>query len=59
MKARLVERPPAGNWLYEVKLDGFRTLVFKNGATVRLLSRNDKDFGKKFPQIRKAVQELT
>ena len=35
---------PVGNeWSYEVKWDGYRTLALKDGARVRLLSRNLKD----------------
>jgi bifunctional non-homologous end joining protein LigD len=58
MKARLAEHPLAGDWVYEIKLDGFRTLAFNDGSSVRLLSRNEKDFGRKFPQIREAMEEL-
>ena len=58
MKARLAKGPPHGDWVYEIKLDGFRALAFKEGRSVRLLSRNQKDFGEKFPQIRQAVEEL-
>jgi bifunctional non-homologous end joining protein LigD len=58
MKARLAERPLPGRWLYEIKLDGFRTLAFKKGKCVRLLSRNEKDFGEKFPQVLEAVEQL-
>lgn len=58
MKARLAEHPLAGDWVYEIKLDGFRTLAFNDGKSVRLLSRNEKDFGRKFPQIREAMEEL-
>jgi bifunctional non-homologous end joining protein LigD len=58
MKARLAKHPPEGDWIYEIKLDGFRTLAFKNGGSVRLLSRNESDFGEKFPQILVAVKTL-
>jgi bifunctional non-homologous end joining protein LigD len=58
MKARMAERPPEGDWIYEIKLDGFRTLAFKNGGSVRLLSRNENDFGEKFPEILAAFKKL-
>ncbi len=58
MKARLAVRPPEGKWIYEIKFDGFRALAFKKGNSTRLLSRNDKDFGKRFPDILEAVQAL-
>ncbi len=59
MKARLAERAPAGNWLYEIKFDGFRALAFKRENSVRLLSRNENDFGEKFPEILEAVKKLS
>jgi bifunctional non-homologous end joining protein LigD len=34
----------SGNWLYEVKFDGYRALVFKADKDVRLVSRNRKAF---------------
>ncbi len=58
MKARLVESLPEGGWIYEVKLDGFRTLALKNGGNICLLSRNQKDFGPRFPEIVAAVAGL-
>jgi bifunctional non-homologous end joining protein LigD len=51
MKARLVEKPPSGEWLYEVKFDGFRALAIKSHKAVQLLSRNQNDLGTKFPGI--------
>jgi len=59
MKARLAESPPHGDdWIYEIKFDGFRALAFKNGDGVRLLSRNEKDFNDKFPEIVGAIAAL-
>ena len=35
---------PAGNqWLYELKLDGYRAIAFKRQGTLHLRSRNNKD----------------
>ena len=58
MKARLVESPPSGDWIYEIKFDGFRALAFTNSGRVRLLSRNEKDFNEKFPEIVDALARL-
>lgn len=59
MKALLVERlPEAGNWLYEVKFDGIRALMIKNGSSVELTSRNDKDLTAKYSSISKVLKEL-
>jgi bifunctional non-homologous end joining protein LigD len=42
MKALPVEKLPEGDWLYEIKHDGYRALAFKDGKAVRLVSRNNK-----------------
>jgi len=39
MKALSVEKLPEGDWLYEIKFDGYRALAFKDGKDVRLVSR--------------------
>jgi bifunctional non-homologous end joining protein LigD len=46
--------PESAGWAYELKLDGFRAIGIKSG-TVRLRSRNDKDFNRKYPAIAKAL----
>ncbi len=59
MKARLSEYlPTSDDWVYEIKFDGFRGLALKNGSEVRLLSRNNRDLGPKFPEILSAVRKL-
>jgi bifunctional non-homologous end joining protein LigD len=58
MKARLVERPLPGDWIYEIKLDGFRALALKHGRDVQLLSRNNKYLGGKFPEAARAVAKI-
>src|SRR5262249_7247730 len=44
MQALPVAKLPDGDWLYEVKLDGYRALAFKDSKDVRLISRNKKAF---------------
>ena len=58
MKARLVDSIPPGAWIYEIKFDGYRTLPLRGGNTARLLSRNEKDLGKKFPEIINSIAAL-
>jgi bifunctional non-homologous end joining protein LigD len=58
MKALLVGEPPAGEWQYEIKLDGFRALALRDAAGSRLLSRNNKDLAGRFPEIAAAVDRL-
>lgn len=58
MKARLAAKPREGHWIYEIKFDGFRALAFKNRSSTRLLSRNDRDLGKRFPEVLAAVESI-
>jgi bifunctional non-homologous end joining protein LigD len=58
MKAKLVDRMPSGNWIYEIKFDGFRALALRGGSEARLLSRNEKDLGGKFTEVMDAVSAL-
>jgi ATP-dependent DNA ligase len=50
--------PPGGNWLYELKTDGYRAVAFKSGGKVHLRSRNDKDFTGKYPAIAAALAAM-
>jgi bifunctional non-homologous end joining protein LigD len=41
---KLVPKPFDGaNWLFEIKHDGFRVLAIRNGASIRLYTRNGRD----------------
>jgi bifunctional non-homologous end joining protein LigD len=59
MAAELVDRLPEGDdWMYELKLDGYRALVIKTGDRVELRSRNDKDLTSAYPEIRAAARRV-
>jgi bifunctional non-homologous end joining protein LigD len=59
MMAKLAAHaPPKGHWLYEIKFDGYRALALKGGSQARLLSRNEKDFGGKFPELMTDILSL-
>lgn len=59
MKARLSDNlPTTDDWVYEIKFDGFRGLALKNGAEVRLISRNNRELGPKFPGVLSALRKL-
>src|SRR5215472_3902269 len=54
------EQPPAGaGWLHEIKHDGFRMLVRRNGAGVRLFTRNGHDWTGRYPAIAAAAAKLS
>ena len=59
MMAKLVKRTLAGDWQFEIKYDGFRALAFiQSKGDVRLISRNEKDLGGKFPDVLKSLRQL-
>jgi bifunctional non-homologous end joining protein LigD len=59
MAARIVDTLPEGDdWMYEVKFDGYRALLIKDGKQVRLRSRNDKDMTRPYPPIVAAAARL-
>ena len=50
--------PSGGQWLHEIKHDGFRIIARKNGAQVRLYSRPGNDLTRRFPLIVEALGRL-
>jgi bifunctional non-homologous end joining protein LigD len=59
MLATLIERPFNGDeWLFELKLDGIRALVLKDGAKVNMWTRNAKALANRFPTLAQACAEL-
>ena len=59
MKAKLVDEPPAhGDWVYELKWDGYRALGIKDGTHVEIYSRNQTLLTAEFPEIRDALLQL-
>jgi ATP-dependent DNA ligase len=52
MEAKLVdELPVEDGWHYEPKWDGFRALVFRDGADIDIVSKSGKSLGRYFPEI--------
>jgi bifunctional non-homologous end joining protein LigD len=60
MLARSVSELPTDNqeWLYEIKLDGYRCLIGKSSNKVTLWSRRANTLTKQFPLIAKAANGL-
>jgi hypothetical protein len=51
--------PPSGEqWLHEIKHDGFRMLVRRDAAGVRLFTRNGHDWTGRFPLIVRGALSL-
>ncbi|HEY8605875.1 MAG TPA: DNA ligase D [Noviherbaspirillum sp.] len=57
--ATLVEDfPGGGDWLYEVKFDGYRMLARVDGGQVTLFTRDGNDWTERLPALAKAVGSL-
>jgi ATP-dependent DNA ligase len=54
MLAKPVAEIPAGQ-IYEPKWDGFRSIIFRDGAEVEIGSRNEKPMTRYFPEVVAAV----
>jgi hypothetical protein len=53
------ERLPEGaDWLYELKLDGYRALALNSGGKVQPRSRNDNDYNARHPGLVKALGSM-
>jgi bifunctional non-homologous end joining protein LigD len=49
-------RPPSGPlWVHELKHDGYRLMVRRDGARVRCFTRNGHDWADRFPAIVEAA----
>lgn len=56
MLAKIQDQIPRGDgWIYEPKWDGFRALVFRDGAKIYIASRNDRPLGRYFPEIERLL----
>ncbi|TIS70490.1 MAG: DNA ligase [Mesorhizobium sp.] len=54
-----VETPPvSGDWLHEIKYDGYRTQVILDWAGARAFSRNGHDWSKRYWPIVNAAEQL-
>jgi bifunctional non-homologous end joining protein LigD len=47
--------PSHSDWIHEVKQDGFRLIVSRDGDRVRLFTRNGHDWSERYPLIVEAA----
>jgi ATP-dependent DNA ligase len=55
-RAKIV--PDGPDWIHEIKYDGYRLRVERNGDRVRLITRGGYDWTKRFPWIVEAARKL-
>lgn len=59
MEAQLVnEVPSSGDWMYEPKWDGFRSLVFRDGDDVVMRSKSGQPLERYFPEVQRALTDV-
>ena len=56
--ATLMGTAPEGDWLYEIKFDGYRIMTRILGGEVRMITRNGHDWTERLPLQAKAIGEL-
>jgi len=56
MLAKAVPEVPVGDFVYEPKWDGFRSIIFRDGDEVEIGSRNEKPMTRYFPDVVEAVK---
>src|SRR6266536_1818082 len=56
MLARPVDAIPGGDYIFEPKWDGFRSIVFRDGDEVEMGSRNERPMTRYFPELVAAVK---
>jgi bifunctional non-homologous end joining protein LigD len=60
MAPTLVREPfHRAGWVFEKKVDGWRIVAYKDGARVRLMSRNGIEHTRRFPDLAAAVSKLS
>jgi len=59
MLAKLTHDPfSEPDWIYERKYDGERALAFRDGGSVRLMTRNEKDITSTYPELAEALERI-
>ena len=56
MLAKPVEKIPRGDFVFEPKWDGFRSIVFRDGDEIEIGSRNERPMTRYFPEIVAAIR---
>ena len=46
------------DWIFELKLDGYRLLASKRGNEAKLVTRNGNDYTEVFPEIARAIKAI-
>jgi DNA ligase D-like protein (predicted ligase) len=55
---RTEKLPDSADWVYQLKVDGYRAIAYKDSGKVFVRSRNDNDFTMRYPSITRALASL-
>src|SRR5690348_6843874 len=55
MLSKAIDAIPDGDYVFEPKWDGFRSIVFRDGDEVEIGSRNERPMTRYFPEIAEAI----
>jgi bifunctional non-homologous end joining protein LigD len=58
LPTKITQLPPGGQWLHEIKHDGFRIIARKSDGRMRLYSRPGNDMTRRFPLIAETLTGL-
>jgi ATP-dependent DNA ligase len=56
MLAKPVDAIPTGDYVFEPKWDGFRSIVFRDGDEIEIGSRNERPMTRYFPELAAAIR---
>jgi ATP-dependent DNA ligase len=51
LSKRVAQLPTGDGWIFEPKWDGFRAIVFRDGAEILIQSRDEKPLDRYFPEL--------
>jgi ATP-dependent DNA ligase len=57
LSKRIGELPAGGDWIFEPKWDGFRSLIFRDGDEILIQSRDGKSLNRYFPELIETLRQ--
>ena len=58
LPSKVTKAPSGSLWVHEIKHDGYRLMVRRDGSRIRCFTRNGNDWADRFPSIVEAAARL-